>query len=164
MRGSIFDSMTFFVLLLVFATTSFVAVYLLNALNTGMVDSGLIDGVGADIMIDNDNRSSSLFDGAIITLLIVSWVYMLISGYLLFTQPAFMIVGFIFSVIILIFIGPISNVFLSVTGQSEFSAIADSMPITMFLFNNAVIIIAVMLVSVLIATYAGYRGQGGVAL
>ena len=160
-RGSVFDSMTFFTILVVFAIVAFIGVYLLQTLNTGLVDSGLIDGVGGEILTDNASASAPVFDGAIITLLIVSWIYMLISGYLLFTNPAFMIIGVFFGIIILVFIGPIANVFLEFSGMSTFSEVSDSMPISGFLFNNAVSIMAVIVVSVLVATYAGYRQGAG---
>lgn len=163
-RGSIFDTMTFFVVILVFGIVSLLSVFLLSTLNTGLVDSGLIDGTGGEILTEGASRAPTVFDGAIITLLIVSWIYMLISGYLLSTNPAFMIVGLFFGFVILIFIAPISNVFLSIAGMSDFSEAIDSMPISNFIFNNALVFVIAMVTSVLISTYAGYRGNAGAIL
>ena len=160
-RGSVFDLMTFFAVLVVFGISALVGVFLLQSFDEGMVESGLIDGAGAEIISENTTRAPGLFDAALITLLVGAWLYMLISGYLLFTNPAFMVVGLFFGLIVLVFIAPIANVNLSLAGLSDFSQASDLMPMTWFFFSNSVAFVVAMLVSVLVSTYSGYRLGGG---
>ena len=160
-RGSIFDLMAILIVLVVFAVVGVFGVLVVQELKGGLVDTGLIDGTGGEILTDNTTRMPTILDSSFLIIVVLGWIYLLVAGYLLNTQPAFMIVGFVFSLFILIFAAPISNVFLSIAGMSTFSSAADAMPITSFVLGNSIVFLIAMIITVLISTYAGYRQSAG---
>lgn len=160
-RGSIFDQMTILVILVVFSVVGLFGVLLVQEFKTGLVDTGLIDGTGGEILTDNTTRMPTILDSAFLIIVVLGWIYLLVAGYLLNTSPAFMVVGLVFAFFILIFAAPISNVYLSISGMSTFSDAADSMPITGFVLGNSLLFLIAMTITVLISTYAGYRSSAG---
>ena len=162
-RGSILDLMSIIIVLVVFAVVSITSVVVIQKFKQGAVDTGLITGEGAKILSTNQTRMPQILDGAFIFLFVLLWVYLLIAGYLLNTAPAFLIVGLIFGIIIVLFAAPLANVFLTIAGMSEYSNAIDSLPIMNFVLSHIIIFAVGMLLSILITTYAGYR-SGAVGL
>jgi hypothetical protein len=163
MRGSVFDLMTILVILVVFSVVGIFSVLIVQELKGGLVDTGLIDGTGGQILSDNETRMPTILDSAFLIIVVLGWIYLLVAGFLLNTNPAFLVIGVVFSLFILIFAAPIANVFLTISGMSTFSDAADLMPITTFVLSNALVFLIAMIITVLVSTYAGYRqGAGGV--
>lgn len=160
-RGSVFDTVAIISILIAFAIVSLFGIRILNEFNAGLSQSGLVTGTGAQIIEDQTTRMPVMFDTAFLLILVIGWIALLVSGFMLNTNPAFLIIAVVFNLIILIVAGPMTNVYLEIADHSDLAEYSSQMPATYFIMNNMLIVVLAMIVSTMIATYAGYRQGAG---
>lgn len=158
-RGSLFDIASIIIVLVFFALTAVVGVLVVQNFNDSFKATVELSPTTEALIDDNQARLPSMFDNAFLTILIMSWVYLLVAGYLLNTNPVFLVVGIVFVLLVLIVVPILANLYADVSGTSIFSDAADSLPITNWIIANSLVFMIVMSITVLLATYAGFRNQ-----
>jgi hypothetical protein len=158
-KGSLFDLVSVALVLVFFALSGIVGLLIVQNFNDSFSETTELSEDTRDLMDSNEARFPAMLDNAFLTILILSWVYLLVAGYLLNTNPVFLVVGIVFVLLALIVVPILANLYSDVSGTSMFSEAADSLPITNWIMSNVLVVMIVMSVTVLLSTYAGFRNQ-----
>ena len=106
------------------------------------------------------NQFPSVFDGALVVILIGLWAFALVSAYFIDTHPIFMIFSAILLIFVFITAAMIGNVGEELLSGDEFSSISGSFPITNWVMSHIFIIVLVIGLSVLLVLYGKSRSRG----
>lgn len=126
----------------------------------------LNDDIQADVNLPNESkvllqddvdRYPSTFDSAFGLILFFLWLAILIGAYYVDESPFILIVGIVLLVIIIIIAGFLNNAYAETVSQDEFSSYIDSFPITNFVFNNLIIFVLVMMITVFVTMFIKNR-------
>lgn len=158
-RGSLLDLASIIIVLVFFAVVGVVGILVVNEFNDSFRATVELSDSTDELMAENEARLPVMFDNAFLTILILSWVYLLVAGYLLNTNPVFLVVGIVFVLLVLVTVPILANLYADISGTSTFSDAADGLPITNWILSNSLVVLIVMSITVLLSTYAGFRNQ-----
>jgi TRAP-type C4-dicarboxylate transport system permease small subunit len=158
-RGSLFDLVSVAIVLVFFGLTAVVGLLIVQNFNESFSATVDLSEDTQALMDANEDRLPSMFDNAFLTILVLSWVYLLVAGYLLNTNPVFLVVGVVFVLLSLVVVPILANLYADVSGTSTFSEATDGLPITNWIISNSLVVLIVMSITVLLSTYAGFRNQ-----
>jgi len=144
----VLGGVAFLIIILGFAFVSLLGGYIYGLVN---------DEVQTDTNINADIRLQlqegyesylSVFDYGLAFALVVLWLFMLVSAFLLDTDARFFIFSFILLICYFVAIPILANVFLEISAVDLFTSTISQLPITSWVFNNLVIIILIVSLSV----------------
>lgn len=148
--------MSFFVIALVFILGYIV----FSNINNEFQESGVISTQGKEMSSELMTRYPNLFDKMFMFILLGLGLGVIAGAYFIPSHPAL----FFISIPILAFIiwlgGLYANIFYEITNHAEIATLAKDFPITLFVFNNYVMIIMVYILVLAIALYAKQRVGG----
>ncbi len=104
------------------------------------------------------NDFPSIFDGALLIILVGLWIFALLSAYFIDSHPIFMILSVILLVFVLIASAIVGNVGEELVNDTEFNSIRGSFPITTFVLSHMLILILVIAFSIVMVLYGKNRG------
>jgi len=155
-KGNAFIEVLFIVLVLaVFFLVSLFGNKLSTDINTQIQQDSGIANETKENYEDFHDRHASLFDGLFITSVILLWIGSMIAGWNIETHPVFfavMIFLLIFGFLTFMIIG---NTVLEVSNSSDLLNTSNNFPISMWFWNNMIIIISIITSSILFVTYFG---------
>jgi len=104
------------------------------------------------------NNFPSVFDGAILVILIGLWIFALVSAYFIDSHPLFLILSVILLIFVLIASAIITNAGQEILDDSVFSSVTGSFPITTWIISHLLIVILVIGFSIVAVLYGKSRG------
>lgn len=115
-------------------------------------------GKGAEILASQNSKFPALFDGLTITVLVILYLALLGSAFIVDSQPFFFVISIIIFIFILLLAALFANIWDDMTTANAFSSLANDLPITNFVFQNLLVVFGVMGFSSLVVLYAKLRG------
>lgn len=154
-KGQTFGDLTLFIILLVVVGVASVFGW--------MIYSDLNDEIQADGDMSAEAQAASqnvadnypsMFDNVFLFILILFWIFLLVSSFLIDTHPIF----FVVTVILLLFVFVVgmilANAYEEVTSDPDLIGFADDFPITSWVMTNFLLVIIVIGLSAGLALYA----------
>lgn len=146
------------VMFLAFAITAVFAFKVLSEINTE---------IQADSDFNNESKASintvsvqfpTFMDNAFLMMVILFWVFIIVSSFFIDTYPAFFVISFIFLVFVFIVGMYLSNTYEEVVSESGVSTYADSFPKMSWIMEHLLLVLMVIGVSSSLALYANSGG------
>jgi hypothetical protein len=148
------------VLIFVIAVAAVVTYLLSSSINDALAASPIDQG-GKDLFREQNDRFDNVFDYGILTLFIGVVIALLVTSYVLQTNP-----GLFFLVLIVVTIfggisGYLSNAYETMTNDAVLGATAANFPVTNFLMANYMVLIIIVIFLMLIVFFAKPNDGGG---
>ena len=151
--NALFEILTIVIVLAVVGFTYIIATGAFSEVTTDLKSEMDNSTPEYEVLDDDETRTPTLLDGVIIFVFVGAWMTALIFAYFINTHPIFFVASIIFLIIIVVLLALIGNM-----GQEVLAEFSNaSFPMTMFLFNNLLLVGVVLAVSVLIALFAKPR-------
>lgn len=96
----------------------------------------------------------STWDNGMVILIVLFWVFLLVSAYYIDTHPVFFIINLVIIIILLSVVIIIANAYTDVTGDADLATYAADFPKLAFLMSHIIILITVMALSTGVVLYA----------
>jgi hypothetical protein len=156
------DLIIIVVVLVAFSIAGFIMYQFLGEFNTDFQSDLSYNNQSKAILQDTTTTYPSFIDGAFIFILVGLWIALLVSSYFIESHPIFFVFVLLLVIIVLIFGAMMANSYTELMGDSEMATIMDSFPMTLWVFNHLVVIIATIGVTSLLALFGkSLFGQGG---
>lgn len=155
---AIFDLVVLIIVVFVFAVVALFGGYIYNELN---------DEIQADTDFSTEAKASSQsvndgyavwFDNAIFFTIILLWIGLLITSFMIDTHPIFFIITVIFMIFVFIVGMSVSNAYDDIVSDSDLSGYSSNFPKTTFIFNNFLVVLIFIGLSTAAALYAKSGG------
>ena len=156
----IYDLSLFIMIIFMFAVSSVLAVVILNGLNDGFQASDDVAQVSKDEGNDLALKFPGLFDALIVFAFVGIWIFLIVSVSLLDTHPIFFVISIITSVVVFVLAAVFQDVFLQMSEMILLSGTTSSMPMTVWLMNNLIVVIVFVVITTLISLYSKTQGGG----
>jgi len=132
--------------------TSFIGVNISNELiDDNMINSSPEAVETLEIVRDD---FPTLWDNLYLMILVLLWIGMLVTSFLIDTHPLFFYISLIVVIILLVVGVWMGNAFLEIAQDAEFSGVTNSFPKMMWIANNWLIVIMVISFTTMLALYA----------
>jgi len=129
-------------------------------------------GISEELLLDEDVQKSNetvetlnmlhddmptLWDNLYLMILILMWIGMLVTSFLIDSHPLFFYISLIIVIIVMIIGIWMGNAFLELASDPEFSSVITSFPKMMWIADNWLIVIMIVSFTTMLALYA--KGQ-----
>jgi hypothetical protein len=148
------DTLTVIIILLVFSTTSIFAYMFYSDFNADMQSDPDISDNAKIASADINNKLPTLLDNLFVWIIILLWIGIIITTYLIDTNPAFFVIVVILLLLVLIVGMDISNFYAEFIADSDVSLYVTSFPMTTWMMNNLLYILIGMSFSAGVTLYA----------
>lgn len=158
-KGQI-DVLTIGLVLFVIAFVGIIFITIMQAINTGVQSSGLVNA-SLTVSQDYTTNAASGWDQGIVVALAMSYILTLVFAFRINTNPGYF---FIFLFVLIIVLGVISilpQVFDQATSTGAFSTARISMPMTTWVGQNIFLISIALTVFLIVALFAKISRVGG---
>jgi len=148
------DLMTVMLILIGFAICSIIGYRIFNDLNADIQND---DDMNADAKALSDNlhgKYPSLFDNLFLFLVILLWVFLIVSSSLIDAHPMFFIITIILLIIGFIVSIEIGNSFEELTEMEEINSVISEFPITFYICTHLLELMIIYGATILITLYA----------
>jgi len=154
--NAVFDTILIMVVVFLVALISFAGIRIYNEVNTDFQLDPDMSAESKTMMSTGLTQYPLMMDNAIATIFILLWIAALIFSFLIRTHP----VMFVFTLILLIFViivsGMLSNSFMEVVDDTEFSSYQSSFPITIFILSHYIEFITVVALSISLVLFTRF--------
>lgn len=153
-RGFIVDSILMIVLLFMIAIAAIIIYFFMGQMNDVVQNAADFNANAKTQMSNATNRMDNVFDYNVLVLFIGVFSALLITSFVLRTNPL------LFSIVLLVvaFIGAVagylSNSYAEVTTGTTFAATATNFPVTNFLMNNYLVLTVIVMFAMMIVFFA----------
>jgi F0F1-type ATP synthase assembly protein I len=144
----------------VLGTVILISYLMLNDINDSFQDQEGMSAKGKEIISDSESRFTSNFDAIFGFVFIGISIAVIISAFMIDTNPVFMIISLILVIFFIIVAALMSNAYYEVESNSAFSDFAEDFRLMHFFMNNLAYYVLIEGVLVMIALYT--RTGGGV--
>jgi hypothetical protein len=155
--NAVLDTVLFLVVIFGFAVISIIGFVVFDDINTDLQNEADLSATTKSSVDDLNTRYPSFMDAGFILLLVLLWALVVVASFNIDSHPIF----FIFSVILLGFLlwigAEVSNVFIDITNDSDYSDAVSSFPMTSFVMSNLVVFLIAIGASALLALYGKSR-------
>ena len=148
-KGNVFDIIYIMIVLFLIAVVTLVGIKVYDAWD----ESNTITSDTGNIIMQKADMTLTTLDGVFAFIIVMLFILVLISAFLINTHPVFFIVTLIMLIIALIIGAAFSNIFETLTGDS-LSGEAERLPIISELMGNLPFIVLVIIVAVAVVLYA----------
>ncbi|MBD3253125.1 hypothetical protein GF386_05310 [Candidatus Pacearchaeota archaeon] len=157
-RGNaVIDTILFLLVMVVFGMVVLIGYQFFGDINTDIQANNDLTNSSKDISADLYDRYPSFFDGLFLFLLILLWGFVIVASFMIDSHPIF----FIFAVVLLVFVlfigGALSNFWDDLATDDDFAGLSANFPITNWILDNLIVVVAVIGLSVIIALYGKSR-------
>lgn len=97
------------------------------------------------------------FDALVVTALVLFWIFMLISSFLIRSHPIFFVISLIVLLFILGFSAFMGNMYEEITDDAEFSSSVAQFPMTNWVATHMLVVAIAMSMTTLISIYGGWK-------
>ena len=148
---------TFFILIIVVVAGIVMMAFYKPAteINEEFQKDTTIDQSAKDTMQVTMNKYPSFFDGLLLTMLILLWIAVLVSAFMIDSHPAFFVVSLLLLIVLMIAGAIIGNGLEEISGDSAMSS--ASFPITTYIFSHFLLVLFIVGMSLMLVIYAKSR-------
>lgn len=158
-KGNVFlDTMTFIIILIVFGLFCFIGYKIFTDFNNDIQSDPDISDVAKAKMAVMQSNYPSLMDYLFLTVLILFWIAVIVSSFLIDTHPVFFILSIFLLIIVLIVGAELSNSYEELVTENGDVFIIAQFPIIHWVLSHLVAVIITIAMSIVIALYAKNRG------
>jgi hypothetical protein len=154
-KGFVQDMIFLAVIMLVFAITAIFGSHVFNEVNDGLQASDSMDNNSKDLIQENVDRYSGVWDGLFLALVIIIGISVVVAVSLLPTHPLFFFAGVIIAAFALIGIAIMGNAYDDVSQETVIADDVAGLPVINWLMSHIVEVLAVIIIIGLIVMYAG---------
>jgi len=151
------DILLIVIIFFVFCITVFVGAKLSGDLNTEIQQDNLMNNESKELSNDLATRYPSFMDGLIMFILILLWILVLVASFQIDAHPIFFAVTIILFIFVMIVVVEIGNTFEELTNDADLVEYRDQFPLTVWLFDNIIIVSLIFGASVMLVLYGKLR-------
>ena len=151
------DMVTFGTVLLVLAIVTLIGFKMFNSLDDGFAN---VNNSHVDAVFDNTAGVWTLFDYAMIFVLVTTALTLFVSAFFIRSNPFFFILSFLGMGITVLISVLYSNIYTTIIGKDAFITETGGLPITSYLFTYFPYFMIVIGIVFMIIFHAKTRGQG----
>jgi hypothetical protein len=151
------DVILLVVVLFIISLTVFISFKFMDDMNEEIQSDSDMNNVSKESSQESTTRFPLLFDGLILTVLILIWILLIVASFNIDAHPIFfavMIILFIFVIVITI---DLSNSFEEITEDEELVEYKVDFPITVWIFNNLIKIVIAFGATIMLVLYGKMR-------
>ncbi len=156
----IVESIMIVVVLFVLGLITLVGYMMLTDWNTDLQADPDISDFAKNITEKNVEQYGSTWDSVMVFLVVMLWIVVVVSAYLIDSNPVFFIISIIALAVVLVFAAQFSNAYADFASDADLVTAAAEFPYTKWIFDHLVTIVMAIAFSVGIALYAKIRGGG----
>lgn len=155
--GQVADVAAIIAFLFVLAIVAIFVVFLIKSWNTEIEKQNL--PIVQNITQPASNNVPKYFDGSFALAIVILTSAIVISAYVLDTNPAFFVISIILLVLVIVIGALFGNIYSELQNQLDLTPTISSMPITNLIMNNLLLYAIILGGLVLITLYAKVRNR-----
>jgi len=156
--NAILDGILFFVIITVVAIGWIISGHIYSEINDDMQADTTLSQDAKDLINEQEEGYASLFDGLILFVFLLMWIFVLVASYQVDSHPVFFIVTLILLVFIIIASAYLGNAMEELSQDAELGVTFAQYPVANWILNNLVLVSMTISFSIVIVMYAKYRG------
>lgn len=146
------------IMFLAFAVTAVFAFKVLSEINTEIQADDDLGNFTKQNMAGVTTHFPSYMDNAFLMMVILFWIFIIVTSFFIDTYPVFFIISFLFLVFVFIIGMYLSNTYEDIMSDGDISTFADSFPKINWIMSHLLLVIMVIGVSSALALYANSGG------
>lgn len=158
--SSILDILIGLIFFISFSVIVILAYNVLKDVNTNIQGDADLNTIAKDESANITSNFPSYMDNGFLLLIILFWIFIIVSSFFLDTYPAFFVVSFILMIFVFVIGMILANTYGEIAGDAAVSSFADYFPKINFVMNNLLLVLIVVGGSSLLALYANSKGGG----
>ena len=151
------DAIMVLIVLFIVAVCAVVGQIIMSEVNTDVQDDTTINNQSKVLLQQQADDYPTLMDNMFIFVLILFWILVIIASFFIDSHPIFFILAIIVLAAVLFISAVVSNTYVELSEEAEFSTAAAHFTKTLWVFNHLVETILVIAASILIALYGKSR-------
>ena len=156
---AVFDLTLLVIVVFVIAIAAVFGGFLYSELNDEIQNDNDFSATAKSTSASINTSYSSWFDNVIFMAIILLWIALLITSFMIDTNPVFFIITIIFMVVVFVIGMGMSNAYDEITSDSDLNNYVNNFSKTNFIFDNFLIVLIVIGFTTALALYA--KGGGG---
>ena len=158
-RGQIQSLIAVLLVFVLFLIVLFQTLKILDETNSAVQNIDVVGQEGKDILDDNVTAFPTVFDGAALFILVILWIAIIASTFLLDSHPFFFVITLFAYVFIFILVAIFANMLDDYTAANAFADQLANLTIIPFILQNFLPIFIIMAFSGAISLYAKARSD-----
>lgn len=151
------DVVTIIVVIFVFALVAWIGYTFLKDINTDLQADADLSADAKAVSSNITTRFPAIFDAGFMLILFLLWVAILISSYLIDTNPVFFMVSIIVFAIAILVAMAVNSGYSEMLTDSDFSSFSTDFPMSHFILNNIVWVTLIVGLSIGVVLYGKNR-------
>lgn len=157
----VFEGIMIIVVLFMLGITVLVGYMALSDWNVDLQADPDIPDIAKNLTAENVEQYHSVWDGVMVFLIAMLWIVVIVSAYLIDSNPVFFVVSIVVLAVVLILAAQLSNAYAEFAEDDDLQDAAAGFPFTKWIFDHLVQLVMAIAFSVGVALYAKIRGGGG---
>jgi hypothetical protein len=158
------DVLFIIVTLMLLAMSLFIIVYIGGIFNDKLapVFNDAYNGSGT-VMTTTINNAIEISDWGFLIAFILASLGLILSAFLIYTHPAFLVVFMLMTVVFIVASAYISNVYYEFSRTPEFATALSELPITDYILQHLPLITLILCILSIVVIYSKSQSQGGMS-
>jgi hypothetical protein len=157
---NIADILLVIIILFTLAVVTVMGNYVLSMVNDDVQSDGEMSNLSRESLDSLNTRYPETMDSNFAIVLVLFWIFLLISSFLIDTHPIFFIISVILLLLAFIVAMVISNTYQDVGSDTDIAPFADNFPIINFVMGNLLLVVIAIGFSVVIVLYGKNKWSG----
>lgn len=151
--NAVIDTLTVIIFLIVFGVLAILGYMVFTDVNEDLQTDPDLSDSSKQISNTLATNYPSLLDNGFMLVLILFWIFVIISSFMVESHPIFFVISFILLISIFVVVMLLSNSFQELMDDPDLTEASDHFPKINFILNNLLTIAFVFAISIILALY-----------
>ena len=153
-RGNaVFDVIVFLTFVFIIIISAFAGKYVFSEINTDLQADDLLGNTSKTLLDEQNSGYGSFLDWVIVFLVIGLWFVLLVTAWLIDSNPIFFVITLIIMIAVFIMSMFLGNIYTDIAEDSDFSSVVSDFQMTHFIMDNILIFAIAIAFSIMLVLF-----------